>query len=133
MSPIPIPFPSNNLRSTISTLHLRSIISNCFSTTTTTTRRIKPVKKVGVSDDELKQQWLNSLNSPTPILLKQKQTLNHDNNNNCENVSNTYNDDYDDDLPWVIGIDPDVSGALAVLKTFPHSSAQVFLFTYTNL
>ncbi|KAK1439512.1 hypothetical protein QVD17_05331 [Tagetes erecta] len=105
MPPISFPF---NLRS-ITTTTLCLLSSKCFSTTTTTTKRSKsPNNNNKLSSDELKQHWLNSLNPPPPTLLKPKQTLDHN---------------HDD--AWVIGIDPDVSGALAVLKTF-HSSAQVY-------
>ncbi|GKF29829.1 hypothetical protein Tco_0096171, partial [Tanacetum coccineum] len=72
----------------------------CISTTSTNSKLI--TKRV-CATDEIKQQWLNSLTCSPPILPTQQ------------------------DSNWVIGIDPDVSGALAVLKTTDEgfaSSAQ---------
>nr|GEV35341.1 Holliday junction resolvase MOC1, chloroplastic-like isoform X1 [Tanacetum cinerariifolium] len=77
----------------------------CISTTSTNSKLI--TKRVCAAD-EIKQQWLNSLTCTPPILPT---------NNNQQ------------DSNWVIGIDPDVSGALAVLKTTEEgfaSSAQVY-------
>ncbi|KAK9082023.1 hypothetical protein Syun_031005 [Stephania yunnanensis] len=77
-------------------------------------RRRKSSSKVVVSDSELKQNWLSSLSCPLPLMTRQLE----EHNSTSE---------------LVIGIDPDVSGALALLKTTHHhnsssssSSAQVF-------
>lgn len=90
----------------------------CISTGTRTRTRTITSKRVCATDDEIKQQWLNSLTCTPPIL---------------PNITTTNNDDDTQvvDSKWVIGIDPDVSGALAVLKTNQDddafaSSAQVY-------
>ncbi|CAL5354020.1 unnamed protein product [Camellia sinensis] len=71
--------------------------------------------RANVSDAQLKENWLHSLSCPFPENLF---PLNGEVVNVCQ--SNL-------DSNWVIGIDPDVSGALALLKT-DHlgCSAQVF-------
>ncbi|KAJ0726557.1 hypothetical protein HanPI659440_Chr12g0471681 [Helianthus annuus] len=95
-----VSLPSCNLRTI-------SILSTSFRKFCTSAQ-IKAVNRV--SADELKEQWLNSLNC-SPTLPKQ----NHDK----EIVSPP--------SQWVIGIDPDVSGALAVLKPYDFASpAQVY-------
>ncbi|KAK9082015.1 hypothetical protein Syun_030997 [Stephania yunnanensis] len=77
-------------------------------------RRRSSSSKVVVSDSELKQNWLSSLSCPLPLMTRHLEE------------HNTISE-------LVIGIDPDVSGALALLKTTHHhnsssssSSAQVF-------
>lgn len=73
--------------------------------------------KVGanVSDAQLKENWLHSLSCPFPQNLFPP---NGEFVNVCQSNS---------DSNWVIGIDPDVSGALALLKTDNLGcSAQVF-------
>ncbi|KAE9462128.1 hypothetical protein C3L33_05965, partial [Rhododendron williamsianum] len=57
-----------------------------------------------VSDAQLKEKWLDSLTCPCPDALLRP---------NC-GVSDVGRSD--SDSPWVIGVDPDVSGALALLK-----------------
>ncbi|KAD3639973.1 hypothetical protein E3N88_29196 [Mikania micrantha] len=102
MTPIALP-PCNLRAATTTTLCL---LSKLFSTCSTKLRggEIKAINRV--SADELKDQWLNSLNC-APLL-----------NENDETVSRNQ---------WVIGIDPDVSGALAVLKPYDlDASAQVY-------
>ncbi|GMP91531.1 hypothetical protein CsSME_00042197 [Camellia sinensis var. sinensis] len=71
--------------------------------------------RANVSDAQLKENWLHSLSCPFPENLF---PLNGEVVNVCQSNS---------DSNWVIGIDPDVSGALALLKT-DHlgCSAQVF-------
>ncbi|CAL5428187.1 unnamed protein product [Camellia sinensis] len=71
--------------------------------------------RANASDAQLKENWLHSLSCPFPENLF---PLNGEVVNICQSNS---------DSNWVIGIDPDVSGALALLKT-DHlgCSAQVF-------
>ncbi|XAR60278.1 hypothetical protein NMG60_11033579 [Bertholletia excelsa] len=67
------------------------------------------------SDAQLKEDWLDSLSCPFPdkLLRPNGQIV-----NGCHSNSES---------KWVIGIDPDVSGALAVLKTVDLGhSAEVF-------
>lgn len=59
---------------------------------------------VRVSDSQLKEKWLDSLTCPFPEDLLRP---------NC-GVSGVLRSDLDSQ--WVIGVDPDVSGALALLK-----------------
>ncbi|MED6145805.1 hypothetical protein PIB30_028562 [Stylosanthes scabra] len=72
------------------------------------------VRKCGrakVSDAQLKQNWLSSLSYP----LLSEDTRQYQNQTDSSNTK------------WVLGIDPDVSGAVALLK--PHhsdSAPQVF-------
>ncbi|CAL5425483.1 unnamed protein product [Camellia sinensis] len=61
--------------------------------------------RANVSDAQLKENWLHSLSCPFPENLF---PLNGEVVNVCQSNS---------DSNWVIGIDPDVSGALALLKT----------------
>ncbi|KAF7119769.1 hypothetical protein RHSIM_Rhsim13G0206200 [Rhododendron simsii] len=68
-----------------------------------------------VSDAQLKEKWLDSLTCPCPNDLLRS---------NC-GVSDVGRSD--SDSPWVIGVDPDVSGALALLKNDDFGcSPQVF-------
>ncbi|KAL8140164.1 hypothetical protein V2J09_006185 [Rumex salicifolius] len=70
--------------------------------------------RVKVSDVQLKDNWLSSLTCPFPARLESP---------GGEAESPPKSDGSD----WVIGIDPDVSGALAVLRTDQlDCSAQVF-------
>lgn len=70
--------------------------------------------KVGVSEAQFKEKWLASLSYPFPDM--------DDTLSSKGDVSNC-----DLDCEWVIGIDPDLSGALALLKTDDSGcSAQVF-------
>ncbi|XP_027919243.1 Holliday junction resolvase MOC1, chloroplastic-like isoform X2 [Vigna unguiculata] len=71
-------------------------------------------RRVKVSDTQFKENWLASLSYPfpekTPLL-------------NSEHDPTQQNDGF----KWVLGIDPDVSGAVALLKTNGSvCSAQVF-------
>ncbi|PWA58826.1 hypothetical protein CTI12_AA354540 [Artemisia annua] len=77
----------------------------CIPTSTSTRTRTRTrsiTSKRVCGTDDIKQQWLNSLTCTPPIL---------------PNIIS--NDDGTEvvDSKWVIGVDPDVSGALAVLKT----------------
>ncbi|PIA60078.1 hypothetical protein AQUCO_00400751v1 [Aquilegia coerulea] len=68
--------------------------------------------KVAVSNAELKEKWLASLTCPLPDKVEESSS---------ELMSNGVG------LGWIIGIDPDVSGALALLKPDNSGySAQVF-------
>ncbi|KAK9124821.1 hypothetical protein Scep_013667 [Stephania cephalantha] len=67
-------------------------------------RRRSNSSKVVVSDSELKQNWLSSLSCPLPLMTRQLE----EHNTTSE---------------LVIGIDPDVSGALALLKTTHHHNS----------
>ncbi|KAF9594149.1 hypothetical protein IFM89_028403 [Coptis chinensis] len=70
--------------------------------------------KAKVSDAELKEKWLASLSCPLPEKVEE---LGSEVRSNGSGAG----------LNWVIGIDPDVSGALALLKTDESGcSAQVF-------
>lgn len=95
---------------------LRPIFAKTFSTFTN--RRISSsgpseIRATKVSDaTRFKQNWLDSLTIP-PLEIK-TQTI--------------------DDSNWVLGIDPDLSGAIAVLKTNQTgSSAQVIYCISFNL
>ncbi|XP_027343488.1 Holliday junction resolvase MOC1, chloroplastic isoform X1 [Abrus precatorius] len=68
-------------------------------------------RRVKASDAQLKENWLDSLSYPFP------------------EKTHLFNDPtrIDDGSKWVLGIDPDVSGAVALLKTHGSvCSAQVF-------
>lgn len=68
--------------------------------------------RVKVSDAQLKDNWLSSLSCPIPPKM----------------------DPLHDGSDWVIGIDPDVSGALALLRTDRVGcSAQVFDSPYVQM
>lgn len=105
---------------------LRSIVTQCFSTPKLKLcTKSKAITKV--SAEELKEKWLTSLTCPTSTtLLKNSENPILQNHENCGNRA----DEADFVSQWVIGVDPDVSGALAVLKTddFGSSSAQVYPF-----
>ncbi|XP_076884595.1 Holliday junction resolvase MOC1, chloroplastic-like [Bidens hawaiensis] len=101
-----------------SSLRLRSVLSNCcffFSTSTKlkllcSTNSLKTKVTKGASADELKHQWLHSLTCPSSLV-------------------NQTDEDGVVSPQWVIGVDPDVSGALAVLKPYDvlgSSAAQVY-------
>lgn len=112
----PLPFSCNP-----TTTHcIRSIITKCFCTTSPPKLCTKKVKAISrVSADELKVTWLNSLTCPPVVQESEKNLLQTDANfgNGEANVVSK----------WVIGIDPDVSGAIAVLKTDDFgSSAEVY-------
>ncbi|XP_010271826.1 PREDICTED: uncharacterized protein LOC104607806 isoform X4 [Nelumbo nucifera] len=67
-----------------------------------------------VSDDELKERWLASLSCPFSEIARKPTDGGEEPANNSGSE-------------WVIGIDPDVSGALALLKNDESDcSAQVF-------
>ncbi|KAH7836900.1 hypothetical protein Vadar_007172 [Vaccinium darrowii] len=113
----------NSISSTFrSTLVFTSVKLRCFSavsspnSTTTQDLTLVPTRKKGVSsskngrggvrvsDSQLKEKWLDSLTCPFPEDLLRP---------NC-GVSGVLRSDLDS--RWVIGVDPDVSGALALLK-----------------
>ncbi|KAK4492334.1 hypothetical protein RD792_003138 [Penstemon davidsonii] len=68
-------------------------------------------RKVNLDVNQLKLNWLSSLSSPLS---------NHSNDSGCCNA----------DSGWIIGVDPDLSGALAVLK--PDNSPQL-VFSYLQV
>ncbi|KAL0389281.1 UNVERIFIED_CONTAM: Holliday junction resolvase MOC1, chloroplastic [Sesamum calycinum] len=68
------------------------------------------VRKVSLDAHQLRLNWLNSLSCPLPENDENRDAKDSD---CCSTVSD-----------WVIGIDPDLSGALAVLK--PDNSPQVY-------
>ncbi|OMO89092.1 hypothetical protein CCACVL1_08024 [Corchorus capsularis] len=75
-------------------------------------RRVRARNSVRLSADvaaALKEEWLDSLSCPLPESQDDPTQINAD-------------------INWVIGVDPDLSGALALLKPDPSSgcSAQVF-------
>ncbi|XP_020518548.1 uncharacterized protein LOC18427156 isoform X2 [Amborella trichopoda] len=75
-------------------------------------RARRTVKKTRVSEAELRENWLSSLTCP------------------LEPVSEIPDDGYE----WVMGIDPDLSGAIALLKTDGSGcSAQVFDTPYLEV
>lgn len=78
-----------------------SSYSSLNVTTTTTTTKSPSLKTTKASNAaQLKQNWLDSLSISPPKLLE------------------------DSNSGWVVGVDPDASGALALLK--PDHSAQVW-------
>ncbi|KAM7523007.1 hypothetical protein LguiA_012909 [Lonicera macranthoides] len=126
-------FSANNFRAVTTLFFLRSSSSKFRALTTTTPplpppqqeepktiqkkkstsniggRRVITKRRKVSCDNQLKEEWLNSLTYP--LLTKES-------GSESEEVKSE----------WVIGIDPDVSGALALLKTdnSGSSSAQVF-------
>ncbi|CAH1427249.1 unnamed protein product [Lactuca virosa] len=119
------PIFSCNLRAITTTLCLRSIVSERFSTSlpklcTPRSAKIKAISKV--SADELKEKWLYSLTCPPPLKETENPIPENDVSRGNEDVPTS-----NSRSQWVIGIDPDVSGALAVLKTDDLGySAQVY-------
>ncbi|XP_052197836.1 Holliday junction resolvase MOC1, chloroplastic [Diospyros lotus] len=75
--------------------------------------------KAKVSDAQLKENWLASLSCPLPDKLNGQDVLHV-----CSRNS---------DSPWIIGIDPDVSGALALLKTDGSDGCSAQVFDSPNL
>nr|XP_043637843.1 Holliday junction resolvase MOC1, chloroplastic [Erigeron canadensis] len=119
----PIPFSCNTIKTAATTIKsscFRAIVSKYFCTSSPKVKAVKPaISKV--SADELKQQWLNSL---TCVPKTESLMLQHEDDENCGNGGVVFNNA---GSPWVIGVDPDVSGALAVLKTDDFGfSAQVY-------
>ncbi|KAL4590582.1 hypothetical protein LXL04_003516 [Taraxacum kok-saghyz] len=116
------PIFSCNLRAITATLCLRSIVSERFSTSlpklcSTRSAKVKAISRV--SADELKEKWLHSLTCTPP--LKETENL------ILEDDVSFGNGEVPSASQWVIGIDPDVSGALAILKTDDLGcSAQVY-------
>ncbi|KVH87582.1 hypothetical protein Ccrd_025139 [Cynara cardunculus var. scolymus] len=113
MSITPISF-SCNLSAATATLCLHSIVSKYFSTSipklcTSRSGKIEAISRV--SADELKEQWLNSLTCHPLITETGNQIFQHE-----EGCGNGGILSRNVDSQFVIGIDPDVSGALAVLK-----------------
>ncbi|KAL5160075.1 Holliday junction resolvase MOC1, chloroplastic [Glycine soja] len=114
------------LKFTISSIHFRAFCASSSSSSTTTTltqtqnlsdpQIIVPGKKrrVKASDTQFKENWLASLSNPFP---EKTHLLNGEHEPTHQN----------DGSKWVLGIDPDVSGAVALLKTHGSvCSAQVF-------
>ncbi|KAL5160073.1 Holliday junction resolvase MOC1, chloroplastic [Glycine soja] len=104
------------LKFTISSIHFRAFCASSSSSSTTTTltqtqnlsdpQIIVPGKKrrVKASDTQFKENWLASLSNPFP---EKTHLLNGEHEPTHQN----------DGSKWVLGIDPDVSGAVALLKT----------------
>ncbi|KAG4950607.1 hypothetical protein AAZX31_15G255300 [Glycine max] len=115
------------LKFTISSIHFRAFCSSSSSSSSITTtltqtqnpsdpQIIVPGKKrrVKASDTQFKENWLASLSNPFP---EKTHLLNGEHEPTHQN----------DGSKWVLGIDPDVSGAVALLKTHGSvCSAQVF-------
>ncbi|KAG5117921.1 hypothetical protein JHK84_044034 [Glycine max] len=113
------------LKFTISSIHFRAFCASSSSSITTTLTQtqnlsdpqiIVPGKKrrVKASDTQFKENWLASLSNPFP---EKTHLLNGEHEPTHQN----------DGSKWVLGIDPDVSGAVALLKTHGSvCSAQVF-------
>ncbi|XP_071700998.1 Holliday junction resolvase MOC1, chloroplastic-like [Rutidosis leptorrhynchoides] len=112
----PKPFPCNFT----TTFYIRSIITKCFCTTSppkVCSGKVKAISRV--SADEMKEKWLNSLTCPPVVQETEKFVV--------QSGVNCGNGEENVDSKWVIGIDPDVSGAIAVLKTDDFgSSAEVY-------
>lgn len=108
----------------------------CLCTTTSTSTNLKTAQqpkitkttngssskksvKPKVSESLLREKWLDSL-SYSPVDVVGSDTVELGSNGKASE--------------WIIGVDPDVSGALALLKT-DHSgfSAQVFLALYFSV
>lgn len=118
---------SPKFKATISSIHFRTFCDSSSSPSTTLTQTqnpsdpqiIVPNRKRRVkasSDTQFKENWLASLSYPFPEkthLLSGEHEPTHQN----------------DGSKWVLGIDPDVSGAVALLKTHGSvCSAQVPCF-----
>ncbi|XP_027100946.1 Holliday junction resolvase MOC1, chloroplastic-like isoform X2 [Coffea arabica] len=75
-----------------------------------------------ITEAQLRQNWLDSLSCPFP----EKIDDNSSSNSNCSSDLLNFHGNGSPNLgsEWVIGVDPDASGALALLK--PGHSAQVF-------
>ncbi|KAL7151943.1 hypothetical protein ABFS83_04G065600 [Erythranthe nasuta] len=67
-------------------------------------------KKVNIDANQLRLNWLDSLSCPWP--------------DSDKNRASEDSDSCNADSGWVVGIDPDLSGALAVIK--PDNSPQVY-------
>ena len=75
-----------------------------------------------ITEAQLRQNWLDSLSCPFP----EKIDYNSSSNSNCSSDLLNFHGNGSPNLgsEWVIGVDPDASGALALLK--PDHSAQVW-------
>ncbi|KAL6524320.1 hypothetical protein OROGR_016754 [Orobanche gracilis] len=67
-------------------------------------------KRTSLDADQFRRNWLESLSCPWPNIDK--------------NLGSEDSDSYNADSGWAIGVDPDLSGAFAVLK--PDNSPQVY-------
>ncbi|KAE9598242.1 hypothetical protein Lal_00003980 [Lupinus albus] len=111
---------------TSSSFHIKpfSVSSPTITQTKTTLNKpqvIVPEKrrKVKASDAELKHNWLASISCVSP---SNTHIFNEDQHQ--QEITTNKNDE---GSKWILGIDPDVSGAVALLKTHDSvSSAQVF-------
>ncbi|OIW13375.1 hypothetical protein TanjilG_16484 [Lupinus angustifolius] len=128
----------NKLKHTIpltsSSFHIKPFsVSSSFSSPTITQTKttvnnpqvIVPEKKrkVKASDAELKHNWLASIScvSPSSTHLLNEEQHQHQHQQEITTYKN------DEGSKWILGIDPDVSGAVALLKTHDSvSSAEVF-------
>lgn len=118
---------SPKFKPTISSIHFRTFCDSSSSPSTTLTQTqnpsdpqiIVPNRKRRVkasSDTQFKENWLASLSNPFP---EKTHLLNGEHEPTHQN----------DGSKWVLGIDPDVSGAVALLKTHGSvCSAQVPCF-----
>ncbi|XP_057433880.1 Holliday junction resolvase MOC1, chloroplastic [Lotus japonicus] len=101
--------PNLNLNlkpTTISFIHIRAF---CASSSSPIQTKVRRKVKASESDAQLKENWLASLSYPNR--LNEEQDLTRKN----------------DASEWILGIDPDVSGAVALLKTHDSvCSPQVF-------
>ncbi|CAN0905347.1 Holliday junction resolvase MOC1, chloroplastic [Linum grandiflorum] len=103
----------------------RSFFFNAFSSAIPTsnsgcpsrvTAHLKTTTVAAAEVARLKENWLDSLTCPLPSLLEQE-----------DGLSTAGDDSAGSGSSWVIGIDPDLSGAIALLKTQESvCSAQVF-------
>ncbi|KAM6576819.1 hypothetical protein CsatB_028656 [Cannabis sativa] len=95
---------------------------HCLATPLKPTCPPKPRVKVKASEAELKENWLASLSCPLPrdFGTSHSEAKEEEEEGSDSDPRNAGSD-------WVIGIDPDLSGALAVLKSDdPECPAQVF-------
>lgn len=83
--------------------------------------------RVGLSDAQLKENWLASLSCPFPQgegTSTATATATYFGNGEPDRVTNAGSD-------WVLGVDPDTSGALAILKGDDFTSpAQVIVINF---
>lgn len=84
--------------------------------------------RVGLSDAQLKENWIASLSCPFPLAeATATATATCFGNGESDRVNNAGSD-------WVLGVDPDTSGALAILKSDDFaSSAQVIVIKFEFL
>lgn len=75
-----------------------------------------------ITEAQLRQNWLDSLSCPFPEKIDDSSSSSSSSSSNLLNFHGIASPNLGSE--WVIGVDPDASGALAVLK--PDYSAQVF-------